>query len=113
VSKGGRTTGTSPARIAFLRRILEEGPAEGLDPGGNVCPACEGMAHSGDEYFLGYFGVHQPGSLRMSLPEGREYRIDAIDTWEMKITTLRERALGTFEMEFAGRPSMAIRIEAV
>jgi hypothetical protein len=31
-SKGGVLKGESPPRIAFLRRILEEGPADGLDP---------------------------------------------------------------------------------
>ncbi|GLQ10459.1 hypothetical protein GCM10007913_23910 [Devosia yakushimensis] len=31
-AKGGKLTGESVARIAFLRRIMEEGPDEGLDP---------------------------------------------------------------------------------
>lgn len=31
-SKGGRLVGESPARIAFLKQILQEGPDEGLDP---------------------------------------------------------------------------------
>ena len=31
-AKGGKLTGESVARIAFLRRILEEGPDAGLDP---------------------------------------------------------------------------------
>ena len=31
-SKGGVLHGESPARIAFLRRVLEQGPAEGLEP---------------------------------------------------------------------------------
>ena len=31
-AKGGRLIGDSVARIAFLRKILEEGPDEGLDP---------------------------------------------------------------------------------
>ena len=31
-AKGGKLIGESVARIAFLRRILEEGPDEGLDP---------------------------------------------------------------------------------
>ncbi|MBO9598251.1 MAG: DUF5060 domain-containing protein, partial [Cohnella sp.] len=31
-SKGGVLHGTSPARIAFLRRLMEEGPADGWNP---------------------------------------------------------------------------------
>jgi hypothetical protein len=31
-SKGGRLVGESPARIAFLKQILQDGPDEGLDP---------------------------------------------------------------------------------
>ena len=32
VEGGRRSTGESPPRIAFLRKILEDGPAEGLEP---------------------------------------------------------------------------------
>ena len=113
-SKGGELVGTSPARIAFLRKILEDAPAAGLAPAGRrPVAACEGCASTGDAYFLAYFGVHQPASLTINLPEGKSYRIDQVDTWEMKIETLKESASGKFELAFAGKPYMALRIVAV
>jgi len=54
-SKGGVLHGQSPARIAFLREILEEGPVVGLDPVDRWGAGKRG------EHYLYYFGVRQPG----------------------------------------------------
>ncbi|GIV79968.1 MAG: hypothetical protein KatS3mg050_4362 [Litorilinea sp.] len=75
--------GESPARIAFLRRLLEEHAPEGLDP-----VSREG-ASKGEDYYLFYFGVAQPGRFLFTLPEAHQYRLDVIDTWNMTITPRR------------------------
>jgi len=113
-SKGGRLVGSSPARIAFLRKVLEEGPAEGLEPcASRVVPAaCEGCGCVGDGYFLAYFGIHQPASVQVHLPPGKRYRIEAIDTWNMTVQPVREAAEGSLEIELPGRPYIAVRIVA-
>jgi len=84
-SKGGTLHGQSAPRLAFLRRLLEEGPATGLDPIEGVVKGlpCAGKAH---EYYLIYTGVAQPALLEITLPETEQYRAEVIDTWNMTIT---------------------------
>ena len=53
-SKGGVLHGESPARIAFLRDVLEDSPPAGLEPVNQV------GASKGTDYYLYYFGVAQP-----------------------------------------------------
>ena len=99
-SKGGVLHGQSPPRIAFLRKLIEEGPARGLEPvnwGGDV----EGAA-KGDEYALFYFGRRQPGEHTFHAPAGNRYRADLIDTWEMKITPLPGEFSGAFTLNLPG-----------
>lgn len=47
-SKGGALHGESAPRLAFLRRLLEDGPAAGLDPIDGVAPMfpCAGQPHA-------------------------------------------------------------------
>jgi len=107
-SKGGLLYGESPKRIAFLRRILEEGPDEGLEPidlGWDVtCAGKEG------EWYLAYLGIHQPAFRSLKLPEGSGFSIDMIDTWEMTITPVEGIFEGECEVKLPGNPSMALRI---
>jgi hypothetical protein len=103
-SKGGVLHGQSPARIAFLRQILQEGPAQGLDPVDRW-----GAGQHG-EYYLHYFGVRQPGRWTFDLPEGQSYQVEVIDTWEMTVTPLQGTFSGTFQVELPGRPYLAVRI---
>ena len=88
-SKGGDLRGESVARIAFLRQILEQMPAQGLQPilkvdpltlepisrlRGNLPPRAQVMVegpsnveaagYCGQECYLFYYGMHQPGSLK-------------------------------------------------
>jgi len=107
-SKGGLLYGESSERIAFLRRILEEGPDEGLEPldlGWDVtCAGKEGR------YYLAYFGIHQPAFRSLKLPEGPRFNIDMIDTWEMTITPVEGTFEGQCEVKLPGKPFMALRI---
>jgi hypothetical protein len=103
-SKGGVLHGESPARIAFLREILEDGPARGLDP---IDRWSVGQA---GQYYLYYFGVRQPGRWTFHLPKGSRYRVDVIDTWEMTVTPVRGRFTGDFQIELPGKPYLAVRI---
>ncbi len=45
---------------------------------------------------------------RFTLPEGRTYRVEVIDTWNMTRTTAYERATGMIKVDLPGRPYMAV-----
>src|SRR5262249_60277442 len=65
-SKGGVLHGRSPARIAFLRKVLEEGPPEGLEP----IDKWQDVRTAGKkgEYYLVYFGRDNPTEWTFELP---------------------------------------------
>lgn len=118
-SKGGRLRGQSAPRIAFLRGVFEAVPAPGLSPfrsdeearqilpegGWNKIAA----GHIGTDYYLFYFGMHQPRFRRFRLPEGA-YRIDLIDTWDMTIECFADAASGEVLVELPTRKYMAVRL---
>ena len=112
-SKGGVLHGESPARIAFLRRILEQGPGRGFDPVSGVVETGFPCASKGDAYYLTYCGVHQPAIIPFSLPEGNRYEVDVIDTWEMTVTTQPVAFEGRFTIALPGKPYMAVRLRKV
>ena len=106
-SKGGMLYGTSPARIAFLRMIIEDGPAEGFTPwhnGWNVA-----YAGKAGEYLLMYLGIRQPSFKDIELPENSRFNVDIIDTWEMTITTLEGEFSGKFRIDLPGKQFIALR----
>ena len=91
-AKGGTLHGESPARIKFLRSILESMPS-------NPKPAYERTRVMGlnynEEAFLYYYGLRQSGFKQFDLPEGKVYRAEIIDVWNMTVTPV--------EGLFAGR----------
>jgi hypothetical protein len=105
-AKGGVLHGESVSRLAFLRRILEEGPAEGLDPVEGVLriSSVVGRPH---EYYLAYFGVHQPAQVSFALPEGERYSAEIVDTWAMT-TTPAEPVVGGAPLRLPGKPYYAV-----
>jgi hypothetical protein len=86
---------------------LEEGPADGLDPVTTIRLKVSGQE---GEYYLIYYGLHQPAEQTFELPEGT-YRIDIIDTWEMTITPLDGTFGGKFKIQLPGKPDIAVRIQ--
>ncbi|HRW10301.1 MAG TPA: DUF5605 domain-containing protein [Caldilineaceae bacterium] len=110
-SKGGVLHGESAPRLAFLRQLLEAGPAEGLDPQPGVMRQvpCVGKDH---EYYLIYTGPSQPALLELNLPEGEEYRAEIIDTWEMSTATGGIYS-GRVDIPMAGKPYHAMILRRV
>jgi hypothetical protein len=111
-SHGGVLHGDSPARIAFLRKIIEDTPEQGLTcipqplPYGWDVP-CRGT--TGD-YYLFYFGYFQPSFRLFSMPQGLKLKVDIIDTWNMTIEELPDTYEGDFRIEMPGRLYMAVRM---
>ncbi|WP_284981943.1 DUF5605 domain-containing protein [Arthrobacter sp. efr-133-TYG-118] len=110
-AKGGEFHGSSPDRIAFLRRILEETPGGFLEP----LPSAWDVPTAGirHEHELSYFGFNQPTYRNFVMPAGRRYEVDIIDTWNMTIETLPDAMEGRFRLELPGRQFMAVRLRAV
>jgi hypothetical protein len=110
-AKGGKLHGTSPDRIGFLRRIMEESPGGHLEPlPGHWDAPSAGIK---DQYELIYFGFNQPTYRRFVMPPGIRFQIDVIDTWNMTIETLPETFEGRFRIELPGRQYVAVRLRAV
>ncbi|MEC0184658.1 DUF5605 domain-containing protein [Paenibacillus peoriae] len=110
-SKGGKLHGSSPERIAFLRRIMEEGPKDGLNPlylSWDV-PA----AGIPDEYYLFYFGFFQPRFREFRMKPGIQFKVEIIDTWNMTIEELEGTFEGRFRIELPGRQYMAVRMKQI
>lgn len=110
-SKGGSLTGESPARISFMRHILEEAPAGRLRPTRQRWAAP--YLSAGDEYRLYYFGRKRHSWQTFELPTDRKYRIDVIDTWNMTISPVEGTHSGTTTVVLPGIEYIAVRITQV
>jgi len=108
-SKGGVLHGESPARIAFLRHVMEEAPF--IDPVGSYWDL--NQAGHGDSYRLIYFGINRPLHKDLNLPPGYSYRAEVIDTWGMTITPLKGTHQGQCRVHLPGRPYLALRMRVI
>jgi hypothetical protein len=104
-SKGGVLHGQSAPRIAFLRRIVEEGPVNGLAPLPGAYYPC---AAKPGEFYLYYLDVHQPAEAQFELPSPGSFTADVIDPWAMTITWAGVYS-GKFTLRLPGRPQLAVR----
>ncbi|MGA2061114.1 MAG: DUF5605 domain-containing protein [Thermoguttaceae bacterium] len=124
-SKGGALHGQSPARIEFLKKVLESAPPEGLEPIDKwEDPRIAGKA---GEYYLIYFGKERPAQWIFKLPrskiaDGARFRVEILDTWNMTITPVdgvfKTTAVNRYVVQaeenrsvnLPGTPYMALRI---
>jgi Domain of unknown function (DUF5060)/Domain of unknown function (DUF5605)/Protein of unknown function (DUF4038) len=86
---GGTLKGESLPRLAFLRQILEDSPAEGIDPIDRWEYANIGGRPG--EYYLIYFGHEAPTKWTFQLPyyqltDGMQFKVEILDTWNMTVT---------------------------
>ncbi|MBL7493345.1 DUF5605 domain-containing protein [Frankia sp. AgB1.9] len=109
-AKGGLLTGESPARIQFLRRIIEEAPGGVLEPLARGDAPQAGIA---GEFYLTYFGFNRPYFYDATLPAGKEYRVDVIDTWNMTIDPLPATYRDRVRVDLPSREYLAVRVVAV
>jgi Domain of unknown function (DUF5060)/Domain of unknown function (DUF5605)/Protein of unknown function (DUF4038) len=130
-SKGGVLKGKSPSRLAFLRQVLEDGPAEGIEPIDKwQHPEYGGQASL---YYLVYLGKATPTSWEFQIPkppqgsgippaDGMKFSAEVLDTWNTTTVsvpgafTLKKKDNYFFadkdgrSISLPGKPYIAIRI---
>lgn len=112
-SHGGELHGESPARIKFLKKIMDETPAPGLKPwekcGWDEIAATVDDPVNDHEYYLFYYSFMRPSFREFYFNEQEEYQVEVIDTWNM---TIENKGIfrGKFKIELPGREYMAIRV---
>lgn len=120
-AKGGKLVGESVSRIAFLRKVLEDGPDCGLEPmldtrnhrimkfgADNVTGPEMSKPAAGEEtwskvrfpyaiasqphaYYLAYLGHRQPREISVPTPPDEFYSAAVLDTWDMTETPVAQR----------------------
>lgn len=128
LSQGGVLTGESPARIAFLKKIIKNGPEEGIEPIDHLYLRNAGGKYG--EYYLYYFGKETPKKWDFVLPdealeEGDRFRVEVIDTWNMTIIPVKQeyvvKPVDRYKyvdkkgrkVSLPGKPYMALRIQKI
>ncbi len=114
---GGKLHGTSPARIGFLRRLVEESAAAsgpqraGLEAQANAYylnASAMDQSRRETQETLYYFDFHEPIFYDFSLPEGT-FTAELIYPWEMKVTPQQGQFGGKAKLKLTGRPFQALR----
>lgn len=112
-SHGGVLHGESPARIAFLKKIMEETPAPGLrlmpNCGWDEVAAMVDRFPPTEKYYIYYYSFMRPSFRDFYFDEETPFEVEVIDTWNM---TIENRGIfkGRFRVELPGREYMAVRI---
>ncbi len=128
LGQGGTLQGDSAPRLAFLKRIMEEGPAPGID----AIQPWWGYHVAGrkGKYYLVYFGETSPAKWTIALParedsDAGSYKADIIDSWNMTVTEVEgviELSRGNeYELNapkigsiaLPQRPYMAVRLRRI
>jgi hypothetical protein len=107
-AKGGTLHGSSWQRFNFLRSILEQAPSM-LEPVSGVTRH-PGVGKPGS-YYLFYTGEHQPARIPLTLPDDRDFQIEIIDPWEMRVDKLESEFCGSCMLVMPGKPYLAVRIQ--
>jgi hypothetical protein len=105
-SHGGVLHGSSPAKIALLRKLLEETIALGPGPIGFNAIADDpvGARRPNGSVTFFYFDEHQPAEGTFTLPEGKTFTAEYIDTVTLARTPLPGEYSGKAEVKLPGTP---------
>jgi hypothetical protein len=105
LSKGGVLMGDSPARIAFLKRLWEQAPADLQVTPDPYYP----FVFKPRTYYLYFLDLHQPAEYEFQLPEPESYTADVIDIWNMTVNVVPGTWRGRFTLLLPGKPFQAVR----
>ncbi|UFU06298.1 DUF4038 domain-containing protein [Ruania halotolerans] len=95
IVEGGRLRGESPARLGFLRQVLDGLQIPGLDPIDKWDDPASVVGKAREQYLI-YLGRDAPAEWTFRLPQGHDgdrlkvgdaFEVQIIDTWNMTITT--------------------------
>jgi hypothetical protein len=105
-SHGGVLHGTSPQKIALLRKLLEETIAIGPGHIGftNISDDPVGARRPNGSVIFYYFDEHQPAEASFTLPEGNTYTAEYVDTVTLTRTALPDEYSGKAEVKLPGKP---------
>jgi hypothetical protein len=123
-AKGGLLKGQSPARIQFLRTVMEDGPKSGWEPIDKWQD--DHTAGVPGRFYLVYFGKATPQTWPVELP-GKPgmtpvLKADVLDTWNMTVKPVsrefRMKSKNKYRLvadppatvDLPGTPYMAIRL---
>ncbi|WP_222937111.1 DUF5060 domain-containing protein [Cytophaga sp. FL35] len=110
-SKGGKLYGKSPKRLTFLHQIMKEAPdvVHPIHTEWNK----ETYLYNGTDYYLHYYGNSQQASAILNLSEGKKYKLEVIDAWNMTVVPLGGHYSGKVEIPLPQRPYMAVRAKVI
>jgi len=63
----------------------------------------ENGCHVEEDFFFYYYAIAQPVRKRLRLPEGKSYRAEVVDAWNMTVTPLEGEWSGECELPMPGR----------
>ncbi len=106
----GKLRGTSPARITFLRKLLEETGTTGLTAATDPYYL---NAFNANKLYLWFFDYHCVGEYTFPLPEKIEFKATLIDPWEMTRTPLEGKFSGKSKIKLPGKAYRAILFEKI
>jgi hypothetical protein len=109
-SDAGQLHGTSAARIAFLRQLLEKSGTTGLMAAADPYYA---NANNPGALYLYYFDYHCVGEYEFPLPAGINFNATLIDPWAMTTSPITGVFTGKSRITLPGKPYMAVLFEKV
>ena len=106
--KGGTPQRSSFARVSWLSEEILNNDSKPLPGGLTLLDSVS--AKAGSDYYLYYFGDEVTNEKTFTMPEGKEYMVDVLDTWNMTITEMDSIYSGTFKIRWPSSKYMAVRI---
>jgi hypothetical protein len=106
--KGGIPQGASWARVSWLSREVLNNDRKPLPEG--LTPIDRVSARAAKGYSLYYFGEEVTSGKSFTMPVGKGYQVDVLDTWNMTVTEVDGVYSGTFTITWPSGKYMAVRI---